>query len=315
MKEIGGYYELERIAGKAYYDAPAFDCGRSSFRKWCDLVGVSEIYLPYYNCDVVAKRCDDIGVKAHFYHIGEDLLPILEDTHGRYVYVVNYYGVFDKETVRALAEKYDGKLVMDDSHAFFAGPYENVASFNTCRKFFGVSDGSYLFCDRKIEVTEPRLCVAESVCHLLGRKERSASDYYALFKAAEDSFLVNKEVRALSDFSENVLKGIDYAEVIAKRKANYARLKEALGGRNLFRKDAAGVPFAYPFMTKDASLLRKRLIENKVYVAKYWDSVNAELFNETERRMVNDLLPLPIDQRYGKEDMDRIIDLVLNFSK
>lgn len=311
MKEIGGYFELEKVKGVGYYpNVPAFDCARSSFRKWCEAENVREIYLPYYNCDVVAKCCADVGIKIHFYHIDERLFPEIEDNREVFVYIVNYYGVFDKKTVAKLAQRFHNRIIVDNAHAFFEGPYESIPSFNTCRKFFGVADGSYLFCDKEISRDEPRLCVARRLTHLVGRGEEAASCFYEDFQVAEDLFLSEKQAYGISEFSENILRGIDYTAVIKKRIENFHYLESRLASQNSFKHKVTSVPFAYPFMTKDADMLRSFLIENKVYVAKYWKSARGTLFNETETRMVNNVLPLPIDQRYGKEDMERICTLI-----
>ena len=70
------------------------------------------------------------------------------------------------------------------------------------------------------------------------------------------------------------------------------------------------VPMVYPYLTNDASL-RSRLIEHKVFVATYWPNVNewtnSELF---EHDLSAKLIPIPCDQRYGKENMERIMCII-----
>ena len=63
----------------------------------------------------------------------------------------------------------------------------------------------------------------------------------------------------------------------------------------------------FPFFTEDTTL-RRRLIENKVYVATYWPNV-AERSGGTwqENQLVSNLLPIPCDQRLSAEDMKRIV--------
>ena len=58
-------------------------------------------------------------------------------------------------------------------------------------------------------------------------------------------------------------------------------------------------------------MIRKRLIQNKVFVAKYWPNVDLWAGeNATETWMANNILPLPIDQRYGLDDMAKINELI-----
>jgi hypothetical protein len=60
--------------------------------------------------------------------------------------------------------------------------------------------------------------------------------------------------------------------------------------------------------------MRIHLIENKIFVAQYWLSIKDWLKNEDsyESYLVDNLIPLPIDQRYSKVDMDWIINKVID---
>lgn len=61
---------------------------------------------------------------------------------------------------------------------------------------------------------------------------------------------------------------------------------------------------------KDASL-KKKMIENKVYVATYWPNVFNWCGKDTfEYGLVSNMVALPIDQRYGKEEMERIMKIL-----
>jgi hypothetical protein len=66
----------------------------------------------------------------------------------------------------------------------------------------------------------------------------------------------------------------------------------------------------YPFMIDDESL-RGRLIQNKVFVARYWPNVLEWCGeNELESKLTRHIIPLPIDQRYGEKDMERILKII-----
>ena len=63
-------------------------------------------------------------------------------------------------------------------------------------------------------------------------------------------------------------------------------------------------------MIKDASL-RKKLIDDKIYTPKYWeDALNRILSSDTEHSFIENIIPLPIDQRYEIEDMNFIINSI-----
>ena len=108
------------------------------------------------------------------------------------------------------------------------------------------------------------------------------------------------------------MKSIDYDGVAKKRRENYLYLHEVLGNSNLIELPKLGnqVPMVYPYLTDDASL-RSKLIEKKIYVATYWNEVLSHVsVGSAEERYTNNLLALPIDQRYGKDEMRYIIEAI-----
>jgi hypothetical protein len=65
-----------------------------------------------------------------------------------------------------------------------------------------------------------------------------------------------------------------------------------------------------------ADHLKDTLIENKIYVATYWNDVKSRALKDTfEYKLVNYLIPLPIDQRYNLNDMKLIIRSTLKRCK
>ena len=53
--------------------------------------------------------------------------------------------------------------------------------------------------------------------------------------------------------------------------------------------------------------LRAELIKNKIFVATYW---NPQPENTQEGVFQKYLLPLPIDQRYDRKDLSRILEVI-----
>jgi hypothetical protein len=68
----------------------------------------------------------------------------------------------------------------------------------------------------------------------------------------------------------------------------------------------------YPYLSS-AKGLRERLIENKVFVARYWPNVlDWTTKDDIDYLLAYQMQPLPIDQRYGVEEMNRTISLIKN---
>lgn len=61
----------------------------------------------------------------------------------------------------------------------------------------------------------------------------------------------------------------------------------------------------YPFWIEGGNRVRKRLLEQKIYIPTLWPDVPGRCSREDpEYGMADDILPLPVDQRYGREDME-----------
>lgn len=112
----------------------------------------------------------------------------------------------------------------------------------------------------------------------------------------------------MSKLTKRLMQSIDYERVAQKRIDNYNMLRCALGGRDLHYGE---VPMIFPYESTEGQDLRQHLIGHKVFVAKYWPNVDEWTEEDSiERWMSDHILPLPIDQRYDKEDMNRIIELI-----
>ena len=57
--------------------------------------------------------------------------------------------------------------------------------------------------------------------------------------------------------------------------------------------------------------LREKVIENKIFVARYWPKV-LEWANpdDIDYQLAYKMQPLPIDQRYGEKEMYKIIKII-----
>jgi hypothetical protein len=66
----------------------------------------------------------------------------------------------------------------------------------------------------------------------------------------------------------------------------------------------------YPYWATEE--LRIKLIKHKIYTATYWPNVKEWCDkNSLEYRMTSEVVYLPIDQRYGTEEMNTILKLIL----
>ncbi|MCR5809466.1 MAG: hypothetical protein K6G56_07880 [Clostridiales bacterium] len=223
MKEIGGYLELERFSGEEYYpDAVAVNNGRCALRYILCAKGIRTLYLPVFLCESVRDACRRENVQTVPYHIGPDCMPEFdrEPEAGAWVYIVNYFGQFTDEQILSLHSRFP-RLILDHVQAFFHRPPAEIDTVYSCRKFFGVPDGGYAVTDVSRLKPLPKDRSMERMTHLLGRLEGStAGEFYSAFKENDRSF-AQIEPRAMSSLTHNLLRGIRYDDVRARREANY----------------------------------------------------------------------------------------------
>ena len=308
-KEIGGYLELEHFAGPMLHEkALALSSGRACLSYLIEQRGISKIALPDYNCDVVANVCRSHGVTVRYYAVGTDLRPeAVQCSRDEWFYLVNYYGQIPTEELRNWSERFP-KLIVDNAQAYFALPVEGVDTLYTCRKFLGVPDGGFLYTDAPVRPLEQDDSL-ERMNFVLGRFERTAGEFFA--EASENNERLSAEPKRMSALTENLLRAVDYERVRAARTENCRMLYETLGIYNTLKIQLTEGAYAYPLMLENGPAVRRKLIEEKIFVPMLWPNVPEEQPEDSAAcRMAKQILPLPCDQRYGAEEMAFIIESV-----
>lgn len=322
MKAIGGYFELADYAEGGVFphqDGILLNTGRNALEYILRSIGeVKQIYLPYYTCEVVLEPIEKLNIPYTYYHINQrfEIVDVIQLKKGEYIIANNYFGIKDAY-IQQLAERYGDHLIVDCAQAFFAKPIPGIKCFYSTRKYVGVADGGVAYLGNmpndKVEINEIEHS-DEHDSHLLKRKQFGAEAGFADFKASEKK-LDNQPIRLMSFRTRWLLDHIDYDNVVAHRKENFQYLHEALSGMNALSlpvMDSFACPMVYPFRTKLNRNLRKELIDNKVFVARYWPNVKEVHGFETEYDLAMNVIPIPCDQRYATEEMECIIDIIIS---
>lgn len=320
-KAIGGYFELANREAEGNYpvDGVRLNTSRNALEYIIRcLPDCKHVYLPLYNCEAVVepfKRLPNVGFS--FYHINNKFEIAEEVTlhEGEYLIANNYFGLKDAY-IAELAQKYGDRLIVDNAQALFAPALPGIKAAYSARKYVGVADGGFAVGVDGLDVLNFELDDAsEHDSHLLIRKEQGAEAGFKDYQQNEGK-LDNQPIRRMAYQTQDILLHIDYQNVIAKRRANFEYLQKALGSHNqlvLPELDSFACPMVYPFIGPANVDLRSKLIVNKIFVARYWPNVlEWAKPDDLEHTLTTRLIPLPIDQRYGKEDMDRIIEIINN---
>ena len=311
MKAIGGFIELDRYERPMMHEsAIALNCGRNALAYLIRSRGIKRICLPYFCCDSVLKVCDREGVDKRYYHINPDFRPVKELAlqEDEWLYLVNFYGQLSRDDVEQYKKQYK-RVIVDQANGYFEKPLPETDTIYTCRKWFGVPDGAFLYTDSKLNEELPEDVSFDHMRFLLGRFELGPEEFYNEYTSNNRRF-ADEPVKYMSKLTENLLRAIDYEKARERRAENFAFLSERLGKYNKLSLRPA--LFMYPLWVENGAEIRKNLQKNKIFVPTLWPSVfETASENDIEYQMAENILPLPVDQRYGIEEMAYLCDRVI----
>ena len=310
MNEIGGYFGLELSSGNEYHkDAIKLNTGRNAFEYILRAKNYRKVYLPYFTCSVMLEPINKLDIEIEFYHIDETFYPKFDfnKVEKKEVFLyTNYFGICD-HIAEHLSVK-EVNLIIDNSQAFYSKPIKGIDTFYSARKFFGVPDGAYLYTNTLLDQELEQDISIDRFEHLIGRIEFNAKSYYNKFKESDNS-LKNQPIKSMSIITHKILDSIDYNKRASIRRDNFKYLDCRFKESNMlnFELGAESVPMIYPYYIENGKKLKSILIENNIFVATYWPNVlDWTKPGFLEYKITQNLLSLPIDQRYNIEDLKQI---------
>ncbi|CCY36134.1 uncharacterized protein BN796_00368 [Alistipes sp. CAG:831] len=315
MDAIGGYFELELRRGEHYHkDAIRLNTARNCFEYILMARKYKKVYIPYYTCEVMLQPLKRQQVDYSFYSIDWNLEPteIFKLKEGEAFLYTNYFGL-KQDCVERLAKVYGSRLIIDNAHAFFAPRVSGIDTFYSPRKFFGVSDGGYLYTDCLLSEEFPQDESWNRMSHLLIRADKGAEYGYSAFRKHEDE-LDNVPIKRMSRLTEKILQNVDYEITKKKRRTNYKYFESLLKSNNKLTLsiDKEDVPMAYPYLTEEGASLREKFISKRIFVPSYWPNVLRDISSmQLEYQLSKNTINIPIDQRYEKLELLELYDVLL----
>jgi len=316
VSAIGGFLELETRRGAAgawHCDALPLTSGRACFRAILEVSRPSKVFVPFYICECVLEPIRRLQIPFEFYGLTPSLeADRLDWPAGAAVLTVNYFDLKNRHVDR-LALALGRRAIVDDTQAFFRRRRHDSFSFNSARKFFGVPDGAYAY-GHGLRTLQPADRNDAAACdHLATRLGGDMALAYRQYQAAESE--VTCEILAPSRRAEDLLASVAYDEARVSRRRNFEQLHESLGALNALALDCEldddAAPSCYPFLPSRPSL-HEALWQREIFVPRLWPEVATRPAPGfmSERDLATRLLPLPVDHRYGAEDMQRVCDVV-----
>jgi hypothetical protein len=314
MREIGGYLEFERFYGHEYHEALfQFDSVRSCLIFIIQQRKYKKIYIPFYLCGCIKELLNDYRIEYDLYNINSDFFPLFNKKLNKdeCLLIVNYFGQFTNNEIIHFKKKFNN-IFIDNTQSFFQLPVQNVDTAYSCRKYFGVPDGAYLYSKLpKKEYNKLEFNISHNkMLYTMGRYESTAGDFFSLFKENE---LIKRgqPVKKMPLLVQNILKGINYSKIKKSRTENFDYIKNNISLNNELKiKNRAGL-FFYPLLIKNGENIKKRLIKKYIFVPTFWENVLKDVSKNTiEYYFTKNIVLLPIDQRYTTDDMKYMLNII-----
>lgn len=303
--------------------------GRSAIRLAVDRLSPDTVWLPSYLCTSIVDAIRDLDSTIRFYPVSYELeagarswLDDLEENH--LVLVIDYFGFpFDRNVCTEVRHR-GAWLMLDACQALYSVPKPDFADFAVYspRKFVGVPDGGVLsIVSARAEAAEfqeaaldhsPADWWFDSLRSLMLRREFDLRggdrSWYELFGRCEENAPAG--YYAISDFSQAVLdRSVNYRADAQARRTNFKYLADKLRAVALYKQlPEAVVPLGFPVRTADRDRVRQGLFGDSIYPPVHWPlgAYVPDEFAESHR-LEADIMTIPCDQRYGREDMERVV--------
>ena len=306
-RTFGGYLPLEPdTPGPGWSPAgQPYSSGRACLAAVLREMRPARLHLPGFLCDSVFLPARELGVDLRPYPVDLQLLPPpLELEEQDMVLYVDYFGLCT-QAVHALAKSQGERAIVDRSQAWFSPVPEGSWSFDSARKFFGVPDGGLLCGPRDLPPAEVRN-TRYTLDHLVLGRIGDAGE--GLDAHRRNNVLMHTGPERISLVGERLLQHLDLTTARTARTHNFHALHAHFSARNRLVIDATEVdaPLYYPLLLEGPVDLQA-IHAAGIFAPRLWPDVLKRPGSlASDKRLVEQLLPLPIDQRYTEADMNEL---------
>jgi dTDP-4-amino-4,6-dideoxygalactose transaminase len=293
----------------------------------------ARIWLPSYLCPIITTGTQAAGIPHAFYDVDEALATPIEALAAMgprdMVLVIHYFG-FRNPLAEALRRSgWPGLILEDASHALLTTGLgrDGDGVLYSPRKFLGVPDGGILWladeeASDKVELLPPpsewwRTQVrAASLRRDFDSNGGGDREWFRLSQRAQHIHPIGPY--RMSPLTTAILwGGFDFASLAERRRANHRYLLERLPSIALLPDlPDEVVPFGFPIVSDRRDAIRAALFAERIYPSVHWPiQGHVPERHAGSHRLAARLLTIPIDQRYGPDDLERIADIVERFAR
>lgn len=307
-KSIGGYLGLDHSKRNDILNFKyCFNSARSALLFYLKHQNIKKIWVPYYTCGSFLKFLSKNKINLSYYNIDKNYEIITNIPDNDDIIYVNYYGIKDQYIKKISKNK--NRLIIDNCQAFFNKQINNLPTFSCPRKFIGVPDGGVLECQDQLNLDHiERDLSYDRMLHLLKQIDIDTQTGYPDFISNEKA-LEFSSIKRMSSLTKKIIDSVDINSIISSRHHNFQYLNNSLCKYNLLKINHTSL-YYYPLMSTNSHKIRKKLLENKIFTPVLWIDQLKYINSSTEKNFINNVVNLPIDQRYNQCDMDTIINIL-----
>jgi hypothetical protein len=343
---IGGEFELSALSfeSEQQLESPNCEvkgtwtsCGRTALAlilKELRTRGVTHLQLPAYLCDSILSTVKALDFQFSFYRVDDALVAQPEPSPNDAVLVINYFG-WANPIVQALAPDQNYFLIEDGCQSFLSAWRLSSSPshffFTSPRKFGPTMLGGW--CAVSLEENQQSGELLEQIARKSLAARLTRGFYLAQKHAPTDPHTERFYLEVLNEVEEflnrhpvdvalpqlvlDLIQRFDWKDAARRRRANWLQLCELLSSRveTIFPSLPADVvPLGYLIRVNDRDRLRKKLLDQRIFCPIHWRlpaEITPERFPEAVA-LSERCLTLPIDQRYGNDDISRLAEAVLS---
>lgn len=294
--------------------------------------------IPAFTCYTVIEPFIELGFKVHTLPMNENLITSVDDIlsalagcSASVMLVHRFYG-FDtlprfNHIIKDIQKQ--GVVVIEDcTQCLYSTFGKSDADYyvGSIRKWCGVPDGGFAVCregvfenkpentDQSLEAAKREACELKYAYMFNGKdcKPESKKKY----REAEHILDTQTTFYKISRLSALIQTNLDRTKLSETRRDNYLTLEKGI-------LDISGVTLAFKVLPKDVVPLympvfvnnrddvQSHLADNAIYAPVVWPKADCcpQVCAEADE-LYNHLLCIPIDQRYGTDDMQRVLNIL-----
>jgi hypothetical protein len=353
FKEIGGNFPMKSpiadLEEECIFQNESpyfFSSGRSAILAVIQLTKAEgkKIAMPYFTCHSVIEPFVNRGCEIIYYPIELDL-KVNEKSMARFchseqpylIFYHDYFGLNEAEKWQNVYEEFQDSVIFvnDQTHSFFNANASALSHYSlmSIRKWGGISEGGILQVNQGSDADVVYASRPETDCrlksyiqasqlkeaYLNGDTRINKESFRELFYHSESFFDSENEIYPIHKtamLAWGHLLSSDFAE---KRKSNFQVLDNGWKeewrswGDHVIEFSSDITPLYFPVILKiERQKLQDFLASNKVYAPIIWPK-STLIHADGDDTLYHQLLCIPIDQRYGEEEMKNVLKLLADF--